>query len=364
VSTIDCFDIMVREQNPDDLINGVSAAETTDDKLNDGTMMYNEWNQMLSWLNTRATAAGATSLFNLLENRCVRIPESFDAYVWYPSRNSHVPAARLFLGTAQTLGTMTFGGTYATGSILPATISYNECGVIVATGTIGSGGWDLTVGATYSDATQGTETVAVSAYATGLSPAAIIGKTAVTAGASPHVSAAGQSTVFMSTTTGMAASQTVLLKDYTIPALLTDDTTASATVTIDPMQCGWYTPGDEIFLHDDDTANEPATIEQINYDFGIVTLNAPAAGTFTVANHAFIRLAAAGTRAWTETHVILSVAAATSITLTTNLQHSYFTSGYGVRLLKDVRSVTTASAGTGGDSVHIQAIPERPIVQV
>ena len=362
-STVDCFDVMVKEQNPDDLISGVTAAETTDDKLDAGTSAYAQWNLMLSWLNTRSTAAGSTDTLGLLADRHLRVPSDFDSYIWYPSRNSHVPAARLFTSTAQTLGTMVHGATYATGSILPSTISYNEVAASVATGTIGSGGWNLTVGVTYSDSTASTEAVAIAAYATGGSPAVTIGRQVINGAGAVKVSAAGQKNIYVSSTTNITAGQTIILKDYTVPSLLATNTIASDVVFVDPAQCGHLSPGDAIYLTDNNTANESAAIKKINYEFGQITLDSACAGTFTTAQNAFISLQTTGLKAWSEVHAVASVTLNTAVTIADNLQHSYYNCGYIVRPVKDVRTVVTASAGTAGDSVYIKAIPERTVVQ-
>lgn len=362
-STVDCFDIMVREQNPDDLIAGVTAAETTDDKLDGGTNNYSQWNLMLSWLGTRATAAGSTDLLDLLADRHLRVPADFDSYIWYPARNAHVAGARLFLSATQTMGQYLHEGTaFSSGNAIPSTVLYTECSCSVGTGQLsGAAAWSVSANVTYANASTGTEYIDLTPYATMASPAITVGKVAVAAGSSVKASLAGGTDINM-TPTGMVAGQYVLLKDHTLPALLTADTDTSATVTIAPNQAGWYTPGDVLYIRDDTTTDEEVTIEQINYETGVITLTAATSGSFYTSLNGFIRLKTAGTKGWSEVLPIASVAA-TKIVASGALQHSYYSGGYAVRLIKNVFGMATTHGGTNGDHVKFNGVPERTISQ-
>ena len=123
--TEDLFKIMVREQNPDDLSTGVSIAEIIDDSLAAGTSYASMWATMLSWLSGRASAAGSSGIPGLVADRFLRVPHTFNKYIYYPTYGAAFTTANVFPdqywnGSAWTTYSL---GTFTHGDSLPRTLT-------------------------------------------------------------------------------------------------------------------------------------------------------------------------------------------------------------------------------------------------
>jgi hypothetical protein len=126
----DLFQIMVKEQNLMSLIAGVSYAETIDDNLAAGTSYASIWSTILTWLTSRASAAGYTNIDSLLAGRCLRVPHTFNQYVYYPVYGANITNSNIFpdqywdgsTWTTYSLGSMDHGSSFVSGDTLPTTI--------------------------------------------------------------------------------------------------------------------------------------------------------------------------------------------------------------------------------------------------
>ncbi len=357
-STVDLFDKMVKEQNPDDLSAGVTAAETTDDGLEAGTTNSSKWSSMITWLNNRSSSAGSADLNALIVARDLRMPQSFDDYIWFPTRSSRITDDNLFPDTAVTLGEMLHGGTFSGSNNLASTVDFARGAAVVSTGTIGGSSWSFNVGVTYADGSSGTEPVVVTNGSTS-GTSFDLGKNLCSA-----LSAVDTTTMYLGLgTTGLVAGHKVLVIGRDSAVLVATGADAGqADIYVAESQVGDYDPGDPITLRDDNS-NENLTIQSINYETGVITCSTNLASTYTVADNGFIYLQTAVDPGFQEVQTVASVSAATSITFSGALQHTYFTGAYCINLVDDATAVTTVTGGAAGDSIYIQAVPDRTITQ-
>ena len=155
-ATYDGFDFMVREQNPDDLGDGVDAAVAVRTKLQAGTGVHTQFSNLTQWLAARASAAGSSGVDALLTTRGLRVPYSYDQYVNYPNASSHLNSRNIFYDTDITLGRFTDDSdVYSAGTQLTMSGSHNWM-VVQADVTIDSA-WVLSVPVYYGDGSTGTE---------------------------------------------------------------------------------------------------------------------------------------------------------------------------------------------------------------
>jgi hypothetical protein len=351
----DSYDIMVKEQNPDDLINGVDAAVAVNATVSGGTTLYRQFTQLMTWLSQRAVAAGSNNLDAFLAARYQRVSYSYDQLVYNPSYASHLSVGNIFYDDEVNLGGLTHGSTFVAGTALPMAGTYDRMAAEVTTvAGIGGADWHLHVAVTYADGSTGTENVDVTANAP-LNTKFAVGELPVTS-----LSRAGQNIVGMTSTTGMVAGQVVLIEDLTAPALLTENAASpDATITVDPSQVGPFSSGEAVTITDGSNSSS-LDIVSIDYRTGVITLSAGLGHAYTVANHSYIQRGTGGV-GHRETHAIASVQASTSITLTGNLQHSYHTSGKAYRLIKAITNITTDSGGSTGDIADVVTQAERTI---
>lgn len=357
-STVDLFDIVVREKNPDDVVNGASAANTTDLALDAGSSQYAQWTNMQTWLSTRATDAGSTSIPTLISGRYLRVPESYDSYVYYPSVGSHFTAAYVFPDTEDVWGTVVAadGSTWTGASgAMPSNCTTAAFAIEVTSASIDST-YVVSGTATYVDDTTGTET----ATATGLTQG---DKELFAYNMVSDLSTLGTDILYMGDTTKMVADMAVLLQDRTYPTLMVADTPLSQPYAyFTPAQLGWYDTGDAVYLKKVGGTDRSYTIEDIDYREGKVKFTTNiATDAYVLADNAFMRLQTARGDGWTEVHLIDTVNASTSLKLTGNLQHTYYTAAKAVRLLKKIEACSATGGGTG--VVDVQIYPDRTIAQ-
>jgi len=358
-STVDLFDLVVREHNPADVDNGASAADAADIALANGSSIYSQWSGMQTWLNTRATAAGSTSLLGLVGDRYLRVPQSYDSFVYYPSNGSHMTSSLVFPDGDEIWGTLVDASsswTAASGA-MPSNCSY--AAFCVECTTTGSGTYSISSAVTYSDDSTGSETTIGTGM--GLNEVELIGYNMVSG-----MSTLGAATVTMGVTTGMVAGQSVLLIDKTYPTKMIADTPlAQPYAYFSPAQLGWYDTGDAVYLKTDGGTDRSYTIEDIDYREGKVKFTTNiATDSYVVGDSAFMRLQTERGDGWNEVHAIASggVTTNTSLTLTGNLQHTYYTAAKVVRLLKEISLATASGGGTG--VYDVRTYSERAIAQV
>jgi hypothetical protein len=358
-ATVDAYDFMVREQNPDDLLNGVDASVSLRTTLANMTSLFSQFSQMTSWLNARAVSAGSSGLDTLLTARNLRVPYSYDKYIYYPSGSSHLTQGNIFYDSEVILGWMKQDGTFSAMSDLTLSGTYNWLAMKVGVAAIG-GDWWLDAKSVYADNSTGTERVYV--------PNGATQNTLVNIGQVPvsGLAKAGTNVIPMTLgTTGMLAGQKVLIADETVPALLSTGADASQRdLYLAPSQIGWYTTGDHVWIRDGSNS-ETGIIEDMDWQNGIVTMRDVLAKTYTVAANANIYKATGflGTDGWQEAHTIASVSAAQALAFSATLQHTYFTAASAIRLIKDVFDVTNSSGGTTADIVWVVTKSERAISQ-
>ena len=237
---------------------------------------------------------------------------------------------------------------------LPADVAYARIAVD-CNGAIGGPALTVTFTAVYSDDTTAAEVVTV----TGGSPNGTrfqAAQNAITGVGAPS----GTATIPMTATAGMVAGQKVIVRDECWPAALTSDCVADDVFTVENSLP--FNAGDAVQLGDDNTADEAATILSVDHELHQITLTANTVGTFTQAQHAYIRQNVAQAYGWCEVMEIQAVNLNTSIVLTANLNHTYSDQGFVQRLIKTITPVVL-TAGTGGDTVDIKAIPDRPTYQ-
>lgn len=358
-ATLDAYDFMVREQNPDDLLNGVDAAVSLRTTLANMTSLYSQFSQMTAWLNARAVSAGSSGLDTLLTARHLRVPYSYDRYVYYPSSSQHFTVGNIFYDNEVVLGWMKQDGAFSAMSDLTLSGTYNWLALKAGVAAIGADWW-LDVKSVYADNSTGTERVYVPT-GTALDTLIDIGKVPVSG-----LAKEGASVLPMTLgTTGMLAGQKVLIVDATIPALLSTGADASQrNLYLAPAQIGWYTTGDHIWIADG-SSSETGIIEDMDWQNGVITMRDNLAKSYTVAANANIYKATGyvGTDGWQEAHTIASVSAAQALAFSATLQHTYFTAASAIRLIKDVFDVANSSGGTTADIVWAVTKSERTISQ-
>lgn len=355
----DLYTIVIKEQNPDDLVDGVSPALATDAKVAGGLGMYSQWTSEITWLNKRAVAAGSTDLAALAAARFSRIPNSFDAYVWSPSRNlQHMAAATLFADDSVTFGTAIRGGSETaytdSGNALPATVAH---ALFEVDNTLyGGSAWTLNfVG---HHANGATSAIAVVSSATGTSPVGHY------VGSSGLVATAGSSSIGTTSITGIASGHRMLIVDKTYPSLITTAYfTGGTEVWIDPKYIGYFDPADEVeFYHfgaspESDTTSE---INNIEYETGKITLNAALAICLFPDDAPMMKLKTARGDGWQEAHYV-ATAAAGVVTFSGPLYHSFYGSTTDIYpLLTDV-VFASGSGGTVTDTAIVKTKSERTI---
>lgn len=376
----DMFQIIVREQNPDDLSTGVTFAEAIDDSLAAGTSYSSIWISLLSWLNTRATVAGSTDLNLLLAARKLRVPHTFNQYIYNSINGSDISSSNVFPdqywdGTAWTtyaLGAFAHGSTFAVGTTLPPTTVSAMWAQATAT-VAGPGSWVVEADVTYTDGSVGVETVT---FAAGGPTVYDIGaQVLIACGAAPGtVSLAGGDRVYINTPVGFVAGQEVLVWTGQYHALLTQDyegssVGASAQVYISPLDAGCFNPGDSLTIDHEAAAAAGAAniILDINYETGLITFRANLPATdFLMSANAHIYKTTPDSVGNCEIHTVHSVVtgAAGYVRLTANLQHTYVGTGCKcIRLIASLDDVATNSGGAGGDTSTYAPVVERTISQ-
>ena len=357
-ATVDAYDIMVREQNPDDLLRGVDASVALRTTLANMSSLYGQFTQMSAWFNARAVSAGYSSLDGLLTGRGIRVPYSYDRYVHYPT-GSHLSVGNIFYDSEVTMGYLLKGGSYSGMSDLTLSGTYNWLALKVGVPTIAAA-WYLDADVVYADASTGSERVTVAALSVE-DDTETIGSMPISA-----LAKAGQNLVGATLgTTGMLAGQKVLLSDKWVPSLLaTGADSGQAYLYLSPSQIGWYDTGDHIWIRDGSNS-ETGIIEDINWQDGNMMLRANLTNSYTVAANANIYKATgpANMEGWTEMHTIASVSAAQALAFSAALQHTYFTGSTAVRLIRDVYDITEVSGGTASDVVYVVTKSERTISQ-
>ena len=211
---------------------------------------------------------------------------------------------------------------------------------------------------TYSDDTTGTETASVATGAA-MNSTALFAYNMVS-----DASLDGTDVLYVGVTAKMVAGQHILLKDDTYPTLMIAATPlAQPYAYFNPDQLGWYDTGDAVYLKASGGTDRSYTIEDIDYREGKVKFTSNiATDAYVVADNAFMRLQTARGDGWTEVHAIDTVVANTSIKVTGNLQHTYYTAAKAIRLLKKLETCTGTGGGTG--VVDVRTYSERTIVQV
>ena len=169
----------------------------------------------------------------------------------------------------------------------------------------------------------------------------------------------GQAVVLMSSTTGYAAGQEVLIVDNEYGVKVAADA-AAAQADITVAEADAYLPGDAITIRDS-AATENLTILRINYETDVITCTTNLVSAYTVAQGAMIYRQTGAGVGWTEKGTVSDVSTDVSITLTTALKHSYYDNADVYRLYRDVTAVATSSGGTDGDDVIVKALPDRVI---
>jgi hypothetical protein len=296
----DLFKIIVREQNPDDLSSGTTYAEAIDDSLAAGTAYYSTWGNMLTWLTTRATAAGSTNINGLISDRGLRVSHTFNDYVFYPTYGSNLTAINVFPdqywnGTAWTnyrLGTYTQGGsTTLIQDTLPSSVSGFWGRVRVGSGGIGGpADFEFVLNVKYADnlSTASTETV--------VCPTGTAADTYIDIGAevcSSTVTAAGNinKKVYTAGTASFTAgiNQPVILWSGENHSLLTEDAfTGSLTLTVDINDIGGFNVNDLIYIDDDNSSAQENAIRDIDYENGVIYLKITTNADFTTAQNAIV----------------------------------------------------------------------------
>jgi hypothetical protein len=292
------------------------------------------------------------SLNAALTGRAYRVPKMISDAL-SAERGLNLSAINVSLTDELTMYTCTKGAsdTLTEGDAVPSGMTAVPI-AIEANGDIALVDLDMSIDVTYADATEGTETEQIpNTYTDGDQLVAFSNDNTGDGALS------GESVLPMSATAGMVAGQVILVQDCTWPVKLTSDCTTSATVVVEDTSP--YDPGDDIYLHDDDTANEEATIESINRETNTITLTAACAGAFTTAQSAYIRKKTADDYGWCEIATIDTVNSNTSLELVAALKHTYSSEGFAQRLVASIDAVTLSN-GTNGDSVYILGIPDRP----
>lgn len=357
-ATYDSFDFMVKEQNPDDLINGVDAAVAVRARLDDGTGVYSQFSNLTQWLNVRASSAGVSGLDALLTARGQRAPYSYDQYVHYPSGNSHLSARNIFYDTTSVLGNFKYGGTFSAVGELTVSGSHNQVELEVQNAAGIGSSWVLSTSVNYGDGTTGTEETPFAGTE------AQYAKVSLNNNPIGGISEAGTYQLTLeSGTTGMVAGQYVLLVDNSYPVLLAADIATGATsLTVAPDQIGRYTPGDDITIRDSASNEVGHVAENINYEHGSVTLATATAKAYTTVNSAFIYKTTGAGDGFQEQHQIASITG-TDLVFSGALQHSYYTSGKAHRLVRKVLGSATKTGGASNYEVNFQTKSERTISQ-
>lgn len=373
----DLFAIVVREQNPDDLSGGTTYLETIDDNLMAGTPYSTIWSSILAWLTTRATAAGYAGLDLFLAGRHLRMPHTFNTYIYYPTYGINMTGADIFPdyywnGTSWTqyeIATFAYGGTIVEVDTLPTAITafWAQLTSTVA----GPGSWTVTVDVHYPDASTGVETVVCTSGAETITD---VGAQALIAfGAAGTASLAGTDKVYIDTPVGFVAGQTVLVWTGQYHSLLTEDylgssVGASAQIYVSPSDVGCFNVGDSLTIDDEDSAGAASNvILSINYETGLITFRANLPATdYTVAKNALVYKTTPDAYGHGEVHTVKAIVsgAAGYVQLNTNLQHTYVgTSCKLVRLVASVDDIATSSGGAGGDTISVKPCLERNITQ-
>ena len=359
-ATVDAYDIMVKEQNPDDLINGVDASIALRNTLENSSGLFQQFAQMTSWLNQRAAAAGSSGVDALLTARGLRAPYSYDQYITYPSSSQHLTAGNIFYDTESQLGTIQYGGSSVVFSsgMLSLSGTYNVLGV--ETLATNSTNWHINIGSIYADNSTGTEVAFV--------PTGTAEGTTINIGVNPISSLAevGAYVIPMTLgTTGLVAGQRVLLTDPVAPAMLNDNCALGQPyIRAEVSEVGYYSPGDIIWLKDNN-GSETGTIEDVNYEYGTIKMRKNLANNYQIPANAYMYKATAAVdqKGWYETHTIASVSAAPAIAFSAPIRHTYFTGAQSTRLIKGITNIATASGGGGSDAVYVVTVSERTISQ-
>ena len=359
-ATYDAFDIMAREQNPDDLTDGVDAAVAVRTRLAAGTGVYTQFSNMTQWLAIRSSAAGSAGLDALLTARGLRAPYSYDQYIQYPSGNVHLTPRNIFYDNDSVMGQFADDGdVFSGGADLAVSGSHNWVVVEVANAGGIAANWVLATTVNYGDGTTGTEETEFAGTE------ALGAQKNLNNSPLKGLCSAGDTTVLLSTT-GMVAGQYVLMVDNTYPVKLSANVATGATeLSVSPSQIGWYTPGDHIWISDGNR-RETGTVQNINYEYGQVTLESATTKWFLTSSGntgAYISMPTGIGDGFQEQHAIALVSGANAMSFASVLQHSYSTGGSVQRLVRKVLASDTTLGGGAGYEVTFQTKSERTIAQ-
>jgi hypothetical protein len=305
------------------------------------------------YVNGTGTGQGSFASINaMFADRHYRIPVNLKD-VWLKQQSETITSTYLACAENAVLCTATQGDTptYVYDEVLDTDMDFAPL-MIEAIGNIADANLDVAFTATYSDDSTGAEAEEVASTMDDGDEMIICSNDITGDGA-----VSGNTVVPMAATSGMVAGQKVLIQDRTWPVALTADCDAALSFTVEDSLP--FTPGDVVYLHDDNTANEEATIENITHENKTITLTAATAGTFTTAQNAFMRLTTEDGYGWTECVEIDTVTENTSLEFTDALNHTYSDQAFVQRLIKSIASVAVTN-GTTGDSIAITAIPDRP----
>jgi hypothetical protein len=302
-SHFDLFNIISREDNPDDESTGIAIVEPIDDGLDAGTAFFSIWTTAIGWLNSRAAAAGSANLDALLTARHLRVPSSFDSDIYFPYIGAHLTAGSIFqdytwdLDTRAwefyTFGTITRGGSPAWVETHATVSSTTQNCVLSGKLTVVNSAAPWTVSATATlDTTAVAPLTAVITYtiATTTPVGATVISNALTTNHATRVSKAGTKQFIAAANTGIVKGHKFLLWTGRFPTLLTATATGGQNeITIDPALVGSFESGDEITVYNViGTSGETAIIETIDYEHGILALRSNLGATYATTNDSVI----------------------------------------------------------------------------
>jgi len=302
-SHFDLFNMISREDNPDDESSGIAIVEPVDDALDNGTAFYSIWSSTIGWLNSRATAAGHANLDTLLSARQLKVPSSFDSYIYFPYTGAHLTSENIFQDYTwnissraweyYTFGTITRGGSPAwaeTNADVSSTL--RSCVLSGKLTVVNSAApWTVTTTANLDTSAVAPLTASITyTIATTTPVGATVKSNALTTNHATRVSKAGADHFIAAANTGIVKGHRLLLWTGKFPTLLTATATGGQNeITIDPMQVGAFETGDEIMVYNVvGTSGEAAIIESIDEEHGILHLRSNLAASYTAANNSII----------------------------------------------------------------------------
>jgi len=289
-----------------------------------------------------------TNIQAALDGRLYRIAHTMrDA--WLSQQGGSIGSHYLFPVENVILSEAVRGNIPSYPSVLPTLVDYARL-IVVCNELIGGVNLVVAFTATYSDDTTGAETIT----ATAASPANTEFQVAENDITTPVMS--GATTVPIAATAGLVAGQQVIVQDrYWTARLLTDCIAGETTFTVEDSQA--FAAGNAVQLHDDNTADEAATILSVNHELREIVVSAGVAGNFNTNQDAYIRLNVEQDYGWCEVVGISTVTLNTSIVVDAALNHTYSDQAVTQRLIKSIAALTLTN-GTPSDCIDVVAIPE------